>query len=97
MQQAGGLRISNNKKMEADLLLYILNEVFSLPADFFGTCFTKFDSKVAQIVKRLITIVTKKLHEDYKVDYKESINNYLQLLHKRSHHINLVYKLPKEI
>ena len=90
-------KVSNNKKMEADLLTYILKEAFSLPDSFFGTCFTKFDSKVAQIVKRLITIVTKKLHEDYKIEYEENINDYLRLLHLRSNHIDFVYNLPKEI
>jgi hypothetical protein len=90
-------KVSNNKKMEADLLTYILREAFSLPDDFFGTCFTKFDSKVAQIVKRLITIVTKKLHEDYKIEYEENINDSLRLLHLRSNHIDFVYNLPKEI
>ncbi|MFW5793760.1 MAG: hypothetical protein ACOCWC_05705 [Bacteroidota bacterium] len=87
----------NNKKLEADLLVYILKEPFSMPADFFGTCFTKFDSKVAQIVKRLITIITKKLHEDYKADYYRDINHYLQILHNRSQHINMVYNMPDKI
>lgn len=90
-------KVSKNKKMEADLLVYILEEAFSLPASHFGTCFTAFDSKVAQIVKRLITIVTKKLHEDYKIEYEGSINEYLRLLHTRSRHIDLVYNMPKII
>lgn len=90
-------KISNNKKMEADLLNYLLKETFLLPPDFFGTCFTKFDTKAAQIVRRLTTIVTKKLHEDYKIEYREDINHYLRVLHDRSNHIDYVYKLPKEI
>jgi len=90
-------KVSKNKKLEADLLVYILREAFSLPASYFGTCFTAFDSKVAQIVKRLITIVTKKLHEDYKIEYEKIINVYLRLLHERSRHIDLVYNMPKEI
>jgi hypothetical protein len=90
-------KVSKNKKMEADLLVYILEQAFSLPSSFFGTCFTTFDSKVAQIVKRLITIVTKKLHEDYKIEYEKTINEYLRLLHERSRHIDLIYHMPKEI
>lgn len=90
-------KISKNKVLEADLLLYVLEIPFSLPASTFGTCFTRFDTKVAMIVKRLINVVTKKLHEDYKIEYEEPINNYLQILHQRSPHINTVYNLPKAI
>lgn len=63
----------------------------------FGTCFTQYDTKVAMIVKRLITIVTKKLHPDYKVEYEDKINEYLQILHRTSNHIDPVYHLPKAI
>lgn len=59
--------------------------------------FTKYDTKVATIVKRLINIVTKKLHQDYKLDYKDAINRYLQVLHNRSPHNDTVYNLPKAI
>lgn len=71
-------KISNNKIMEADLLLFVLDIPFSLQTDFFGTCFTKYDTKVAQIVKRLITLVTKKLDEEYRADYEDKINHYLR-------------------
>jgi hypothetical protein len=90
-------KVSNNKKLEADLLMYVLKEPFSLPVISFGTCFSQFDHKVAQLVRRLITIVTKKLHEDYKMDYNEKINQYLLVLHARSRHNDLVYKMPREI
>lgn len=90
-------KISKNKVIEAELLLYILQIPFSLTTDMFGTCFTQYDTKVAMIVKRLITIVTKKLHEDYKVEYEDKINEYLQVLHRTSNHIDTVYNLPKAI
>lgn len=91
-------RISNNKVLEAELLMFILDEgPFSWSEDLFGTCFTKYDTKVATIVKRLINIVIKKLHEDYKLDYKDAINRYLQVLHNRSPHNDTVYNLPKAI
>ncbi len=90
-------KVSKNKALEADLLVYILDEVFSYPSDFFGTCFTAFDSKAGQITKRVITIVTKNLHEDYFIDYQEKINNYLQILHNNSNHIDFIYDLPQKI
>lgn len=46
--------VSTNKLFEADLLLYVLAVPFSLPDTIFGTCFNAFDSKVAQILKRMI-------------------------------------------
>lgn len=90
-------KISKNKTLEADLLLHILEIPFSLTTNMFGTCFTQYDTKVAIIVKRLINIVTRKLHEDYRIEYAETINDYLQILHRTSSHIDTVYNLPKEI
>ncbi|TVR76116.1 MAG: hypothetical protein EA412_14250 [Chitinophagaceae bacterium] len=90
-------KISKNKALEADLLLYVLEVPFSLTPMMFGTCFTQYDTKVAMILKRLINVVTKKLHEDYKIEYQEAINDYLQILHHRSNHIDTVYHLPKSI
>jgi hypothetical protein len=63
----------------------------------FGTCFTQYDTKVAMIVKRLLNIVTKKMHEDYRIEYEETINEYLQILHRTSSHIDTIYNLPKAI
>ena len=86
-----------NTIFEADLLLYLLEVPFSLPENKFGTFFTQFDTIVAMIVKRLINVVKKKMHEDYRIEHKETINNYLQILHQRSDHIDTVYNMPKEI
>lgn len=90
-------KISKNKIFEAGLLLHILEVPFSLTTNMFGTCFTQYDTKVAMIVRRLINVVTKKMHEDYKIEYEETINEYLQILHRRSNHIDTVYNLPKTI
>lgn len=90
-------KISENKVLEAELLLYILQVPFSLNTKMFGTCFTQYDTKVAMFVKRLITIVTKKIHEDYRIEYEDKINEYLQVLHTKSNHIDTVYNLPKAI
>jgi hypothetical protein len=90
-------KISKNKVLEADLLLHILEIPFSLTTNMFGTCFTQYDTKVAMILNRLINIVTKKLHEDYKIEYEDKINDYLQILHRTSSHTDTVYNLPKAI
>jgi hypothetical protein len=90
-------KISKSKVLEADLLLHILEIPFTLNTNIFGTCFTQYDTKVAMIVKRLINVVTKNLHDDYRVEYEETINDYLQILHRTSSHIDTVYNLPKAI
>jgi len=90
-------KLSKNKELEANLLVHILQRPYLQSLDMYGTCFTQFDNKVAQIVKRLITIVTKKLHEDLKIEYDDLINDYLKILHIRSRHLDRVYTLPKSV
>ena len=90
-------KVSKNKKLEADLILYVLQIPFSLKDHMFGTCFTAFDYKVGVLVKRLVTIITKKLEPDFILDYRNIINEYLEILHRRSNHINTIYYLPKMI
>ena len=91
-------KVSTNKVMEADLLIYVLDNVpFASSRNLLGTCFTPYDSKVGQIVKRLITLVTKKLHEDYKIEYEDKINKYLKILHQHSNHLDSIYDMPARI
>ncbi|NOZ47432.1 MAG: hypothetical protein GXO79_11715 [Chlorobi bacterium] len=90
-------KISKKKNLEADLILYVLDIPFSLPNNFFGTCFTQFDYKTGLLLKRLITLVTKKLHEDYRIEYIDIINNYLKRLHDTSDHLDFIYEMPKSI
>jgi len=90
-------KICKNKNLEADLLVFVLDEVFSYEPGYFGTCFTNFDYKAGLILKRLITLVTKKLHEDYLADYKEKMNVYLSRLKNTSIHLDFIYHLPEKI
>lgn len=89
-------KISKNKLLEAELLLFILEETFTYPPNYFGTCFTAYDSKVGIIVQRLINVL-KKVHPDYLIEYQEKVNRYLGVLHRNSNHIDTIYKLPREI
>jgi len=90
-------KICKNKNLEADLLMFVLTEAFAHEPKFFGTCFTAFDYKVGLLLKRLITLVTKKLHPDYLANYKGKINVYLTQLRSTSSHINFIYELPEKI
>jgi len=90
-------KVCKNKNLEADLIVYVLDVPFSYSTNMFGTCFTAYDYKVGLLLKRLITLVTKRLHKDYLVDYKVTINDYLTILHRTSGHIDFIYALPKMI
>jgi transcriptional regulator with XRE-family HTH domain len=90
-------KVTGNNSGEAELLLYLLNEVFENYSVKLGTCWTVFDSKLAITTNRLYNIVTKKLHEDYLVEYTESLNRFLEILHSKSNHLDYVYNMPKKI
>jgi len=89
--------VSKNKKLEADLLIYVLEVPFALSTNMFGTCFNTFDNKVGILVRRLINLVTKKLHPDYLIEYKDKLNGYLTILHRTSDFNDIIYNLPKMI
>ena len=90
-------KVTGNKHNEAKLLNILLNYVFTNFSEDLGTCWTVFDSKLSVTTKRLLNLVTKKLHEDYLLDFKNDLNNYLKILHSRSNHIDLIYNLPDKI
>ncbi len=85
---------AKSKKLEADLVLYVLELQFNQPAKVFGARVSGYDYKVGLLLKRLITLVTKRLHPDYFIDYQEKINEFLIRLHKTSNRINTIKELP---
>lgn len=90
-------KAANDKNLEADLILHVLEIPFSYGDKMFGTCFTQFDHRTTMLLKRLITLVTKKMHEDYRMDYLPRINEYLARLRRTSKHFDFVYDLPESI
>jgi hypothetical protein len=90
-------KICKQKNMEADLIMYVLAIPFSLQNSLFGTCFTNYDYRVGLLVKKMIGLLGNKLHEDFKMEYKNTINSYLNILHNTSGHVNIIYDLPKSI
>jgi len=91
------VKVTKNKNREADLLRNLLDDVFENYTDELGTCWTAFDSKLAVTTNRLYNLVTKKLHEDYRIEYRDNLNHYLEILHARSNYLDYVYKMPKSI
>jgi hypothetical protein len=85
---------TKSKKFYADLVLYVLDIQFLNPAKVFGARFSGYDYKVGLLLKRLISLVTKKLHPDYLIDYQDKINEYLIKLHHTSNRINTIKEMP---
>ncbi|MBP6610555.1 MAG: hypothetical protein KA206_05635 [Paludibacter sp.] len=88
---------TKSKKLEADLILYVLQLQFEQSSSVFGARFSGYDYKVALLLKKLIGLVTTKLHPDYLLDYQEKINEFLTKIHHTSNRINTVFDLPKAI
>ncbi len=88
---------TKSKKLEADLVLYVLELQFSLPNSIFGARFSGYDYKVGLLLKRLINIVKNKLHSDYFIDYQDAINDFLTKIHSTSNRINTIYDLPDRV
>ena len=90
-------KICKNKTLEIDLVMHVLEAIFSETTNLFGTCFTTFDYKVGVMVKRAITLIETKIHPDYKIEYSSKINSYLNVLHRTANHIDAIYGMPEAI
>ena len=91
------VKVTKNKVREAELLLSLLDEIFENYSNELGTCWTVYDSKLAATTNRFYNLVTKKLHEDYLIEYKEPLNDFLKTLHAKSNHLDFVYYMPNTI
>lgn len=90
-------KICKNKSLEADLIMMVLEIPFSLSTNIFCTCFTAFNYKVVLLMKRIINLLQNKMHEDYQVQYRKNINEYLTILHSTSDYLDYVNALPHDI
>lgn len=88
-------KVTKNEKREAELLLKLLDDVFENYTGELSTCWTVFDSKLAITTNRLCNLVTKKLHEDYRIVFAEPMNRFLEILQAKSNHLDYVYDMPK--
>lgn len=91
------VKVTKNKNKKADLLRNLLDNVFENYTDELGTCWTVFDSKLAFTTNRFYNLVTKKLHEDYRIEYRDNLNLYLESLHAKSNHLDYIYNMPKSM
>jgi hypothetical protein len=90
-------KVCKDKSLVLDLIMIVLKEPFSLSTNMFMTCFTNYNYRVYLLLKKAITIVENKLHEDFKIQYAPILNEYLQIFHRTSSHLDYVYGMQKEI
>jgi len=90
-------KICKQKKLELDLIMYVLDIPFSHTPKLFGTCFSNFDYRVVLLLKKAIALWKDKIHEDDRIEYEEKLNTYLQTLHRHSNNNDFVFILPETI
>ena len=90
-------KLCKNREFEADLIMHVLEIPFSLPVNMFETCFTAFNYKVVLLLKRVMNLYGKKMHEDYQIQYRSKINSYLNILHSSCSYLDYVFALPKSV
>ncbi len=84
-------------EQETEINMYLLDIIFTDLANNLGTCWTVFDHKVTQTLSKTINLVTKKIHEDYRVEFEDKLNNYLRILKRKSSHLDYVFILPDRL
>jgi hypothetical protein len=89
-------KICKDKSLELDLILYTLEIPFSLPPKILQTGFKRLHQKIYALLKKAITLLTTKMHEDYHLQYASTINGYLEILHDHSY-LDSVNKIPQSI
>lgn len=96
-EAARARRITKNKQLEIDLLVYALRQCTDNYSGQFDSVYDGFFNATARLAARLPAIVLKNLHEDLWVEYKAEIDDVLQTLHSRSKSRNLKFELPQKL
>ncbi|OGX81478.1 hypothetical protein BEN47_05440 [Hymenobacter lapidarius] len=95
-EAARARRITKNKQVEIDLLLYIMRQCTDNYSGQFDSVYDGFFNATARLAARLPSLVLKALHEDLWLEYKSDIDDVLGQLHNRSKSRHLKFELPRE-
>lgn len=87
-------RITKEPKAEIDLHLYTLRLIFDNFTGQFDSYYKGFYTATARLLLRTIQLIRKKLHEDYYLEYKSELDDFLQQIHARPKHLTVA--LPQE-
>ncbi|QNF31927.1 hypothetical protein HUW51_04005 [Adhaeribacter swui] len=89
-------RITKNAKGEIDLQLYLLQQIFDNFTGQFESVYRTFYVTTARLTLRTIQLIQKNLHEDYHLEYKAALDEFLTHLHSRRYSAHLSFTLPRE-
>ena len=87
-------RITKDVKAEIDLHLYLLRLIFDNFTGQFESRYKSFFVGTARLLLRTIKLIRKNLHEDYHLEYKAGLDNYLAQVNSRRQRIHLTFDLP---
>ncbi|HEX8507186.1 MAG TPA: hypothetical protein VF630_17615 [Hymenobacter sp.] len=94
-EAARARRITKNKQLETDLLVYILRQCIDNYSGQFDSVYDGFFKATARLASRLPAMVLKSLHEDLWLEYKDELDGILRELHSRKKSQHLAFELPR--
>jgi hypothetical protein len=89
-------RVTKNAKGEIELQIYLLQLIFDNFTGQFESAYRSFFVTTARLTLRTIQLIRKNLHEDYHLEYKPALDEFLIHLHSRHNSANLNFSLPCE-
>lgn len=89
-------KIVKNNEYSINLILQVIDNSYDSLFARFGTSFEGYEYKISLLLKKIIKILTTKMHEDYMLEYREKVNIHLTRIQK-SYYLDCVADLPKEI
>jgi len=89
-------RITKDPQAEVDLHIYLLRLIFENFTGQFESNYKSFFTATARLVVKTMQLIRKNLHEDYYLEYKTDLDNFLEQLNSRSKKVHLSFALPQE-
>jgi len=77
-------RITKDAKGEVDLQLYTLRLIFDNFTGHFDSYYKVFFTSTVRLLLRTIQLIRKNLHEDYHLEYKLQLDDFIQQVHSRN-------------
>ncbi|MDQ4140098.1 MAG: hypothetical protein M3142_06200 [Bacteroidota bacterium] len=89
-------RITKDAKGEIELHIFLLKLIFDNFTGQFESVYRSFFVTTARLTMRTGQLIRKNLHEDYHIEYKSHLDEFLTHLHGRSKSHYLSFSLPQE-
>ena len=87
-------RVTKDAKAEIDLHLYTLRLIFGNFTGQFDSYYKGFYTATARLLLRTMQLIRKNLHEDYHLEYKSELDDFLEQIHSRKKPLSVA--LPRE-